>query len=176
MLRPMPRSSFGALHLILAVALHVGCTRLDERPGDAPAAAAGATTPSTSTTPTSSSAASSSATPTASTSDADTARANPIANPSPLASASTAAPSSLTITAPDLALGRAAFSRYCGECHDHRLPTAKAKALAIFDLADARWIEKLSTHQVEAAKGRLKGKATDAEKVATAALLDGRGR
>lgn len=40
-----------------------------------------------------------------------------------------------------LALARPAFSRYCGECHDGRLATAKPKALAVFDFADTRWVE-----------------------------------
>lgn len=161
----MPPCSFGAFPLILAVALQLGRTRLDERPGEAPAAAAGPTTPSPST------AASSS---TASTSATTTASTDPSAGI--LTTRSTAAPSSSTITAPDLVLGRAAFSHYCGECHDHRMPTAKPKALAVFDLTDTHWIEKLSPRQVEAAKGRLRGKVTDAEKLATAALLDERGR
>lgn len=50
------------------------------------------------------------------------------------------------------------------------------KALAIFDLAEARWITKLSPPQIEKAKGRLRGKGTDAEKRAALALLDARVR
>lgn len=151
--------------MVLSVALPLGCTRLDERPGEGPAAA---------TRPTSTADTTSMGTNAPSTSIASTAGTSTGTNPSPLVTASTSATTAGKITAADLALGLAAFSRYCGECHDGRLPTAKPKALAVFDLVDTRWIEKLSTHQVDAAKGRLKGKATDAEKAATAALLDGR--
>jgi len=77
------------------------------------------------------------------------------------------------ITEADIALGHAAFSRYCGECHDGRLPTAKPKALAIFDLADEHWIGKLSPGRAEKAKGRIQGKGSEAEKRAALALLDG---
>lgn len=124
------------------------CARPDDRPGESPSLVAA----SVSSIPISAGASSTGVTQT-STEDA---------------------PPQPAITEADIALGRAAFSRYCGECHDGRLPTAKPKALAIFDLADEHWIAKLSPARAEKAKGRLQGKGTEAEKRAALALLDAR--
>src|SRR5262245_25020220 len=51
----------------------------------------------------------------------------------------------------------AAFDHHCGECHRSDLPTAKPKALAVFDLTHEDWLAKMTKSQVEAAILRMKG-------------------
>jgi len=44
---------------------------------------------------------------------------------------------------------------HCGKCHDSRLPTAKLKALAIFDLGHDDWANGLTDERLDHMLGRL---------------------
>jgi len=44
---------------------------------------------------------------------------------------------------------------YCGKCHDSKLPTAKPSALAVFDLAQADWADRLTGERLEHILGRM---------------------
>ena len=49
------------------------------------------------------------------------------------------------------------IDRYCGSCHRRSLPTAKPKALAVFDLSDASWTARMSEAQLRESVVRLAG-------------------
>jgi hypothetical protein len=66
------------------------------------------------------------------------------------------------------------FADACGSCHDSRLGTAEPEALAIFDLADPRWLLDLPEERRACTLDRLGGKAsvTAAAKTDLARILD----
>src|SRR5690242_21723139 len=49
---------------------------------------------------------------------------------------------------------QAAFDQHCGACHRSDRPTAKPKALAIFDLTKEGWLTGMTEAQVKSAIGR----------------------
>jgi hypothetical protein len=51
----------------------------------------------------------------------------------------------------------------CGSCHQGSLPTAKAGALAVFDLDRVDWPTRMQTRQFDAFLGRIKGKLAGPE-------------
>ena len=53
---------------------------------------------------------------------------------------------------------RALAQPHCGSCHQGSLPTAKAAALAVFDLERADWPTSMATPQLDKFLGRIKGK------------------
>jgi hypothetical protein len=53
---------------------------------------------------------------------------------------------------------RALAQPHCGSCHQGSLPTAKAGALAVFDLERADWPTSMKTPQLDKFLGRIKGK------------------
>src|SRR4051812_23094926 len=44
----------------------------------------------------------------------------------------------------------------CGACHDTTVSTENAKALAVYDLAEPRWSDRMSDEQLPRLMGRLK--------------------
>ena len=44
----------------------------------------------------------------------------------------------------------------CGACHDTTVSTENAKALAVYDLAERQWSDKMSDEQLPRLMGRLK--------------------
>jgi hypothetical protein len=50
------------------------------------------------------------------------------------------------------------LAEHCGECHEGHRPTAKPKALAIFDLDQPDWPSRFDDHKYKSALGRLSGK------------------
>jgi len=50
------------------------------------------------------------------------------------------------------------LAQHCGECHESHRPTAKPKALAIFDLDQPDWPSRFDDHKYKSALGRLSGK------------------
>jgi mono/diheme cytochrome c family protein len=74
------------------------------------------------------------------------------------------------------------LAQHCGECHESHRPTAKLKALAIFDLDKPDWPSRFDDHKYKAALMRLASKSDaardtfiafrDAELKATAAKPD----
>ncbi len=66
---------------------------------------------------------------------------------------------------------QAAFDQHCGACHRSDRPTAKPKALAIFDLTREGWLAGMTEAQVKSAIGRMKGISGDGEEARKAALL-----
>jgi len=58
----------------------------------------------------------------------------------------------------------------CGSCHTSGLPTAKAKALAVFDLKSDTWSTGMNAEQLRNFSNRLSG-VQDSAKVKIAALL-----
>src|SRR6185436_7486792 len=92
--------------------------------------------------------------------------APPTAAAAPVAAtpAVAAAPASEPVVAavdPREATRRAAhdvLAEHCGECHESHRPTAKPKALAIFDLDKPDWPARFDDHKYKAALGRLSGK------------------
>ena len=65
---------------------------------------------------------------------------------------------------------QAAFDQHCGACHRSDRPTAKPKALAIFDLTREGWLAGMTEPQVKSAIGRMKGISGDGEEARKAAL------
>jgi mono/diheme cytochrome c family protein len=51
---------------------------------------------------------------------------------------------------------REVLDRNCGECHTSALPTALPRALAIYDLSQLDWSQRMSASQLHDAEGRLK--------------------
>src|SRR5262245_19573309 len=49
------------------------------------------------------------------------------------------------------------LAEHCGECHEGHRPTAKPKALAIFDLDQPDWPSRFDDHKYKSALGRLSG-------------------
>jgi hypothetical protein len=74
------------------------------------------------------------------------------------------------------------LAEHCGECHEGHRPTAKPKALAVFDLDKPDWPARFDDHRYQAALMRLAKKPTaardafiafrDAELAASGAKLD----
>lgn len=54
------------------------------------------------------------------------------------------------------------LAEHCGECHEGHRPTAKPKALAIFDLDQPDWPSRFDDHKFKSALGRLSGKSAAA--------------
>ena len=54
------------------------------------------------------------------------------------------------------------LAEHCGECHEGHRPTAKPKALAIFDLDQPDWPARFDDHKYKSALGRLSGKSAAA--------------
>src|SRR5262245_25267567 len=54
------------------------------------------------------------------------------------------------------------LAQHCGECHEGHRPTAKPKALAIFDLDQPDWPSRFDDHKYKSALGRLSGKGAAA--------------
>jgi hypothetical protein len=52
----------------------------------------------------------------------------------------------------------AALAEHCGECHESHRPTAKPKALAVFDLDQPDWPSRFDEHKYKSALARLSGK------------------
>jgi hypothetical protein len=52
-----------------------------------------------------------------------------------------------------------ALVEHCGECHEGHRPTAKPKALAVFDLDRADWPSQFDAHKYDAAAKRLASKS-----------------
>ena len=44
----------------------------------------------------------------------------------------------------------------CGKCHDSKVSTAKAEALAVFDLQDEDWSRRMTSDQLPKLLGRLR--------------------
>jgi hypothetical protein len=99
------------------------------------------------------------------------------------APSTTAAPAVVAAADPREATRRAAhdvLAEHCGECHESHRPTAKPKALAIFDLDKPDWPSRFDDHKYKAALMRLASKSDaardtfiafrDAELKATAAM------
>lgn len=51
---------------------------------------------------------------------------------------------------------REVLDRNCGECHTSALPTALPRALAIYDLSQLDWSQRMTPVQLHDAEGRLK--------------------
>jgi mono/diheme cytochrome c family protein len=51
---------------------------------------------------------------------------------------------------------REVLDRNCGECHTSALPTALPRALAIYDLSQLDWSQRMTPGQLHDAEGRLK--------------------
>ena len=51
------------------------------------------------------------------------------------------------------------LAQHCGECHESHRPTAKPKALAIFDLDQPDWPSRFDEHKYQAALKRLASKS-----------------
>jgi hypothetical protein len=96
--------------------------------------------------------------------------APPTAAAAPVAAtpAVAAAPASEPVVAavdPREATRRAAhdvLAEHCGECHESHRPTAKPKALAIFDLDKPDWPARFDDHKYKAALMRLSSKGNAA--------------
>src|SRR5262245_54224563 len=54
------------------------------------------------------------------------------------------------------------LAQHCGECHEGHRPTAKPKALAIFDLDQPDWPSRFDEHKYKAALMRLSSKSAEA--------------
>ena len=54
------------------------------------------------------------------------------------------------------------LAEHCGECHESHRPTAKPKALAIFDLDKPDWPARFDDHKYKAALMRLSSKGNAA--------------
>jgi hypothetical protein len=124
--------------------------------------------------------------PTAATVPSTTAATSPSTTATPaatpeIAPSTTAAPA-VASADPREATRRAAhdvLAQHCGECHESHRPTAKPKALAIFDLDKPDWPSRFDDHKYKAALMRLASKSDaardtfiafrDAELKATAA-------
>lgn len=65
---------------------------------------------------------------------------------------------------------RAVLGAHCGECHEGSRPTAKASALAVFDLERARWEQRLTDRQASTLEGRM-GALSDAERAEALAWI-----
>jgi hypothetical protein len=63
------------------------------------------------------------------------------------------------------------LAEHCGECHEGHRPTAKPKALAIFDLDKPDWPSRFDEHKFKSALGRLSSKS-DAARDAFIAFRD----
>lgn len=63
------------------------------------------------------------------------------------------------------------LAQHCGECHEGHRPTAKPKALAIFDLDKPDWPSRFDDHKFKSALARLSGKS-DAARDAFIAFRD----
>jgi hypothetical protein len=63
------------------------------------------------------------------------------------------------------------LAEHCGECHESHRPTAKPKALAIFDLDKPDWPSRFDEHKFASALKRLAGKS-DAARDAFVAFRD----
>ena len=63
------------------------------------------------------------------------------------------------------------LAEHCGECHESHRPTAKPKALAIFDLDQPDWPSRFDDHKYQTALKRLAGKS-DAARDAFIAFRD----
>jgi hypothetical protein len=63
------------------------------------------------------------------------------------------------------------LAQHCGECHESHRPTAKPKALAVFDLDTPDWPARFDDHKYQAALMRLATKS-DAARDAFIAFRD----
>jgi hypothetical protein len=63
------------------------------------------------------------------------------------------------------------LAEHCGECHEGHRPTAKPKALAVFDLDQPDWPLRFDEHRYQAALRRLASKS-DAAREAFIAFRD----
>src|SRR5262245_118608 len=63
------------------------------------------------------------------------------------------------------------LAEHCGECHEGHRPTAKPKALAVFDLDQPDWPSRFDDHKYQSALKRLAGKS-DAARDAFIAFHD----
>jgi mono/diheme cytochrome c family protein len=63
------------------------------------------------------------------------------------------------------------LAEHCGECHESHRPTAKPKALAVFDLDKPDWPSRFDEHKFNSALKRLAGKS-DAARDAFIAFRD----
>jgi len=63
------------------------------------------------------------------------------------------------------------LAEHCGECHEGHRPTAKPKALAVFDLDKPDWPSRFDEHKFNSALKRLAGKS-DAARDAFIAFRD----
>jgi hypothetical protein len=98
------------------------------------------------------------------------------AAPSPAASAIVSADKAAVVAAADPreATRHAAhdvLAEHCGECHESHRPTAKPKALAIFDLDKPDWPTRFDEHKFNSALKRLAGRS-DAARNAFIAFRD----
>ena len=50
---------------------------------------------------------------------------------------------------------RLVLERFCGECHIGTLPTAKPRAISVFDLSEMEWAARMSPLQWKSALDRL---------------------
>ena len=85
-------------------------------------------------------------------------RAAPPAAPQPAAPPAANAPQPVAVAAvnPHREDAREILTTHCGTCHRSDLPTAKAKALAVYDLTEEDWSARMSRPQLEDALGRLR--------------------
>jgi hypothetical protein len=85
-------------------------------------------------------------------------RAAPPAAPQPATPPAAAAAPVVAVAAvnPHREEAREILTMHCGKCHRSDLPTAKAKALAVYDLTEADWSARMSRPQLEDALGRLR--------------------
>jgi hypothetical protein len=98
------------------------------------------------------------------------------ATPAAPAPAAAPAPEAAKVAAVDPrdATRRAAhdvLAEHCGECHESHRPTAKPKALAVFDLDQPDWPSRFDDHKFKSALARLSGKS-DAARDAFIAFRD----
>jgi hypothetical protein len=104
-----------------------------------------------------------SAAPAAATASAPLAAAEAQAACAAQAPAAAPAPEAAKVAAvdPREATRRAAhdvLAEHCGECHESHRPTAKPKALEVFDLDQPDWPSRFDDHKYKSALARLSGK------------------
>ena len=78
----------------------------------------------------------------------------PVVTPAPVAAAAAADPRDATRRA-----AHDVLAEHCGECHESHRPTAKPKALAIFDLDKPDWPSRFDEHKYASALKRLAGRS-----------------
>ena len=112
----------------------------------------------------------------------ETAPSQAVAAPSPAVAAPSPAPAAepppvvVAAAAPDPReatrhAAHEALVKHCGTCHESHRPTAKPKALAIFDLDKPDWPTRFDEHRFKSALARL-SKQSDAARDAFIAFRD----